>query len=200
MLKSIAMTLAGAAMLAMAGQANAATCSAFVSGALTENSKPLSCAMGDEQDDKTNGGNIAKWSVNDEAIFGGGWTEYQRTNRPGTDFGDIDFYALSTAKNGMFQLKSGFWDKYAEAMVVFDGSNSDRVRPGDYVAFLLKPNTYKVYTYLTPFLERWNNALRSSDIQSFTVYTKPIPVPPAALLFMTALGGIGMLSRKRREA
>jgi hypothetical protein len=84
-------------------------------------------------------------------------------------------------------------------MVVFDGSNSSKVSPETYVAFELKPNTYAYYTYVTPFLESGaRGALSPSGIQSMTLYARPIPLPPAALLFLTALGGVGFLSRRRK--
>lgn len=200
-MKPPALLLAALAMTALAGPAGAATCPASALSAVTLGGTAQACAPGDEKDGKTNNADPARWTVNEDKIFGGGWSVFQRSNQPGVDFGDLDFKDGSTATAGGFRLASGFWDRYGDAMVVFDGSNSGKVSPGEYIAFQLKPDTYGAYAYVTPFLESGaRGALNPSGIQSLTLYARPVPVPPAALLFLTALGGVGLLSRKRKAA
>jgi hypothetical protein len=197
-MKPTALLIAALGAASLAGSASAATCTANAGNAVSLGGAFQPCAPGGGNDDKASNADAAKWTVNEETIFGGGWTAFQRTSKTGTDFGDVDFSDGSNGTGGMFRVTTGFWDRYGEAMVVFDGSNSSKVSPETYLAYALKPNTYAFYVYVTPFLESGaRGALSPSGINNMTLYARPVPLPPAAVLFLSALGGLGLLSRRR---
>ncbi len=197
--------LAALALTGLAGTADAATCTGTVATSVTQADggapTTMACELGVEDSDKISNGKANEWSVNIDGggVFGGGWTGAERSNSPGTDNGSLDFASLANGTSGMFQLVNGFWDKYSAAMITFDASG-DKVAPKTYVSYLLTPNTYKYYTYVTPFTKTTGSSTDTQAIQQITLYTKPIPLPPAALLFGSALSGIGFLSRRRAKA
>lgn len=184
--------LAALAVSLLATGADAATCSSYQAGKVSNSTCQVGSDIGNPGQN-----NDSTARVNSDLMFGfSDWTSLARDNGlNGTDTGPN-----TAALNMTGNVQSGSYavspvGVFNQLMLVFKSGNG---RPDTYIGYLLSALTG---TYTSPFLNDKNN--NSKDISHVSLYGRtasvaPIPLPAAGILLMTALGGL-VLARRRKS-
>ena len=201
----IAAVVAGAAVLGMAGtRADAATfaCNS-VASPIPDVTSYVTGTSGCEFSNVL--GNDSEADVNAEEFFGfSDWTFVARDNNlNGTDEGVTA--ALTISGN----TKSGSWSIAGMAntdfMLVFKGGNLNNTVPGSVIGYFLSTVSG---SYRSPLLN--DNNFNPRDISHVSLYSRdsgggitppnPIPLPAAAWLLLSGIGGLGVMGWRKRRA
>jgi hypothetical protein len=171
---------AGVGMLALAGTANAAT---------------LSC-------DSPAGTNLVSYTLGSASL-----AECKAGNDSGTFFG-ISGFVLGDKQPDNEGNKNVFFTDAPTAGETSPGTWAIEVKPGtianSIVVVLKQSNSYAAFL-VDALSGTWTTAGPSNslmDLSHASVWysSTVIPLPPAALLFGTALAGVGFMSRRKKAA
>ena len=201
----IAAVVAGAAAFGMAGtRADAATfaCNS-VTSPIPDVTSYVTGTSGCEFSNTL--GNDNEADVNAEAFFGfNDWTFVAKDNDlDGTDEGDAS--ALTITGN----QQSGSWSILSMAdtdyMLIFKGGNLNNTVPGAVIGYLLSATSG---LYQSPLLNDSN--FNPRNISHVSLYSRdngggitppdPIPLPAAAWLLLSGIGGLGVMGWRKRRA
>jgi hypothetical protein len=192
--------------LAMSVSAQAATCSAYVAGAVTNTD---GCQIGTENNDKTN---PLPAQVNVDSMFGETtWSFLAKDNTSGgifngTDEGNATYLTMSggTTGAGNWTILNTLFAGYDKFMLVFKGGNGN-IDPDDYVGYLIDPTNSGdmngTYAY-SPFIatQQGNQAgISHVSLYGIAGSTPPVvPLPAAGWLLLAGLGGLAAATRRKR--
>lgn len=182
----------------------AAACSTGAEGKLTQNPGAVVavCEAGLENNDKLN-----PLQVNADALHG--YTDWIFAGKH--NFGDdnetgdanIGFATSGGLQSGTWEIAGNAFSLYEDVMIVIKGGKGNNTQE-NYVGYLLSSLLGTTGDYLTPFFTNDGNAKDISHISAYvrgtpTVSDDPsaIPLPAAGVLLMSALAGLGFMSRRR---
>jgi hypothetical protein len=103
-----------------------------------------------------------------------------------------------TQQEGTWTIAQSIFDAWQRVMLVFKGGNDNNTFPGSVVGYLIQDLTGD---YESPLLNSRNfNPRDISHVSLYVSTPSPIPLPAAGVLLIGALGGLGLLARRRRAA
>ncbi len=116
------------------------------------------------------------------------------------EFGTYELDFEGTALSGTWSLDGDVWEDFLNVMIILkDGAMAD---PGGWVGYLLvRADTSG--TYSSPFCNIATSNCTGSNIKDISfgeLYGSLIPLPAALPMFLLALGSLGFVARRRRQA
>lgn len=191
--------LAGVASLALAGIAQAGTCTTDEANGITVN---VGCEVGSVNNDFLGAPPI---QVNIDALFT--FTDWEFVAKDndldGTDEGDLTALTIvGDAISGTWSIASSVFDTYSDVMLVQKSGSGNTTQP-NYIGYLV---TAMSGDYTTAYFNPNNG--NGKDISHISLYGRgdggggpmpPVPVPAAGLLLLTGAGAFGALRLRRKS-
>ncbi|WP_245243226.1 VPLPA-CTERM sorting domain-containing protein [Pararhodobacter sp. SW119] len=197
--RAFALAAATGAALALGtagATAETVVCEAAIADLVTLN---VGCETSPGASQDFNGGtSIANYTVNQQGFFDkSDWGFVGKLNFDGDDEGIAPSLGTdSDGQGGTFSILASLWDEYGRIMAIFKGGSNPLV------GYELKPGE-TTFTYASPFLRDGKKPQGVSHISIYANGTPvaPIPLPAAAWLMLTGLGGLAVTQiRRRRKA
>lgn len=180
--------------------ARAAVCSAAEAGAVVTN---IGCQVGTTNNDFL-GPTPAGFQVNLDSMFGittwdsAGKDEFGVGASSGNQNIGLSISFNGSATGGSWSINSNVFSLWQNVMLVLKGPAGGTTQP-NYIGYLLDSTSG---TFTTPFFNLRNG--NGQGVSHITAYVSgpvnEIPVPAALPLLLTALGGLGLIARRRRRA
>lgn len=122
------------------------------------------------------------------------WTELGRTG--GLPDSDGPLTITGDKQSGTWSIAASVFTTYDRVMLVFKGA--DQALPDAVIAYLVSTTSGD---YKTPFFDTHKDGYKEKDISHVTLYggmiPTQVPVPAAGVLMLTALGGLGLMRRRK---
>lgn len=197
------LSLAAALTLGLPFAAQATTYTCTTAGA-TVSSACIGAIPGNDQDTTVGGPNVNVNAYDPDGLgplpagglFGTNtWDEAARVNEPATSAGILsvayNFPVGSGLRSGTWSVTN--WVGIGSAMLVVKSSN-------EFIAYLLDISAGTSGSWNTAGLTNKNGV--QQEVSHITLYTTPaaIPLPAAGWALLAALGGLGLVARRRRAA
>jgi hypothetical protein len=154
-----------------------------------------SCEVGDPS---ARGGNDSADQVNLDTMFGlSDWVNLGRVEGGSGTGGILTNFDSGGMLSGTWSFASSVWAGFANIMLVLKDGNAPTTIPNSYVGYLLVFGDFDGL-WQSPFTN--SNGTTQKQLSHMTAYGSVIPLPAALPMFLLALGGLGFVGRRRRQA